>query len=275
MNTGFGFITNFFTMKKTDRLKKELLDKRNEHIDQIENIRNKWIKAETDIGQQDSQIQEKWTYLQAEYSILTEKILNLETTREDLIKKSAFTEAIGSLSGYEKYLSINAEKEKPGKCRSCNSRNLKNIFFCDFCGSPFSENRPDIEGSLIETGELNNIFLSLKQGIKQSVSLIALMRGIKEGVNKFLQSIKDVKATEDKYSQLPTLKINVPLFSKDFAEKLKEIDKSIEIKLQDIHPLKFAEEIEKNTSSILNGPDIEKFFVLMGNELNKRTKEQW
>lgn len=148
MNTGFGFITNFFTMKKTDRLKKELLDKRNEHIDQIENIRNKWIKAETDIGQQDSQIQEKWTYLQAEYSILTEKILNLETTREDLIKKSAFTEAIGSLSGYEKYLSINAEKEKPGKCRSCNSRNLKNIFFCDFCGSPFQRTGQTLKGAL-------------------------------------------------------------------------------------------------------------------------------
>ena len=101
------------------------------------------------------------------------------------------------------------------------------------------------------------------------------MRGLKEGVNKFLKSIIDVKATEDKYSQLPALKIDVPAFSKAFADNLKKIDKSIEIKLQDIHPLKFAEEIEKNTSPILNGPDIEKFFVLMGNELNKSTKEQW
>lgn len=275
MNTGFGFITNFFSMKKTGRLKKELIDKRNEYIDQIENIRSKWIKAEKDIGEEDSQIQEKWNYLQAEYSILSEKISNLETNQEDLIKKSAFTEAIGSLRGYEKYLALNTGKNKPEKCQLCSSHNLKNIFFCDFCGARFSKNRPDIEGSLVETGELNNIFLSLKQGIKQSVSLIALMRGIKEGVDKFLQSIKDVKATEEQYSQLPTLKIDIPPFSKDFAEKLKKIDKSIEIKLHDIHPLKFAEEIEKNTSPILNGPDIEKFFILMGNELNKSTKEQW
>ncbi|MFA5519053.1 MAG: hypothetical protein WDA74_07360 [Spirochaetota bacterium] len=275
MNTGFGFIINFSSMKQTDKLKKELLEKRDAYIDQIENTRNRWIESEKDIGEKDLQIQEKWNYLQAEYSILVEKILNLEENQEELIKKGAFTKAIGSLSGYEKYLALNEKKEKPEKCPLCKSQNLKNIFFCDFCGAPFSDNRPDIEGSLIETGELNNIFLSLQEGIKQSVSLIALIRGLKQGLNKFLQSIKGVKATEDRYSQLPTLRINIPEFSKGFAEKLKNMDKSIEIKLQNVHPLKFAEEIKKNTSFILNEPDIEKFFQLMGNELNKSTKEQW
>lgn len=275
MNTGFGFITNFFSMRKADKLKKELIDKRSEYIEQIENIRNKWIKAEDDIGQQDSQIQEQWNYLQAEYSILCEKLLNLESNRESLIKKGAFTEAIGSLSGYEKYLALNSEKSKPEKCPECSSQNKKNLFFCDYCGTRFAGDSPDIEGSLIETGELNNIFFSLREGIKQSVSLIALMRGLKEGVKKFLKSIKDVKATEDKYSQLPELKIDVPAFSMDFSEKLKVIDKGIEVKLNNIHPLQFAEEIEKNTAHILTGDDIEKFFTLMGNELNKRTKEQW
>jgi len=263
MSTGFGFITNIFSMRKADKIKKELIDKRSEYIDQIESIRNRWIKAEEDIGEQDSQIQEQWNYLQAEYSILCEKILNLEANRDNLIKKGAFTEAIGSLSGYEKYLALNNEKEKPDKCPACSSQNIKNLFFCDFCGTHFSTNRPDIDGSLVETGELNNIFFSLREGIKQSVSSVALMRGLKEGVNKFLKSIRDVKATEDKYSQLPSLKIDVPAFSKDFSDKLREIDKGIEVKLNNIHPLKFAEEIEKNTSHILNGPDIEKFFTSM------------
>ena len=211
----------------------------------------------------------------SKYSILCEKLLNLESNRESLIKKGAFTEAIGSLSGYEKYLALNSDKAKPEKCNQCSSQNKKNLFFCDYCGAHFSDNRPDIEGSLVETGELNNIFFSLMEGIKQSVSLIALMRGLKEGVNKFLKSIEDVKATEDKYSQLPSLKIDVPGFSKDFSEKLKVIDKGIEVKLNNIHPLQFAEELEKNTADILKGPDIEKFFTSMGNELNKRTKEQW
>lgn len=275
MNTGFGFITNFFSMKQTDKLKKELLEKRDQYIAQIESIRNHWIHSEKNIGKEDAQIQEKWNYLQAEYSILVEKILNLEENQEDLIIKSAFTEAIGSLSGYEEYLALNEKKEKPEKCPLCKSQNLKNIFFCDFCGTPFSENRPDIEGSLVETGELNNIFLSLQEGIKQSVSLIAVIRGLKQGLNKFLQSVKTVKASEDAYSQLPTLRINVPEYSKDFAEKLRNMEKNIEIKFQNVHPLKFAEEIEKNTSFILNEPDIKKFFMLMGNELNKSTKEQW
>lgn len=275
MNTGFGFIINFLTMRKKDKLKKELIDKRDEYIGQIEDIRSRWIKAEKDIGKEDSKIQEQWNYLQAEYSILTEKIINLENNRDELIRKGAFTEALSTLTGSEKFLALKEKIIKHESCSRCGSANKKNLFFCDYCGEHFSENRPDIAGSLIETGELNIIFTSLMEGVKQCVSHIALMRGIKGGLDKFIKSIKEVKATQDRYSQLPTLKIEVPEFSREFAENLKKIDENIEVKLHNIHPLHFAGELEKSTASALAGTEIEKFFNLMGTELNKRTKEQW
>ncbi|HPJ36351.1 MAG TPA: hypothetical protein PK358_16050 [Spirochaetota bacterium] len=275
LNTGLGFITNLPKMKKIEKEKDEIISKRDELVEQIESIRNKWIDAEKKIGDKDLKIQETWNYMQTEYAITTEKINTLEENRDELIMKGAFSEALSILIGTEKYLSARSGARAPEKCRKCDSDNKENLFFCDFCGEPFSENRSDIEGSLVETGELNRIHSSLEEGVKESVSVLALMRGVKKGLTTFIQSIKKVKDTEDTYSQLPKLKIDVPSFSRKFSEKIKEIEKDIDVKFYNLHPLEFAQKIKADTDSTFTGENIEKFFTLMGDELNKTTKAQW
>lgn len=275
LNTGLGFITNFFKMKKIEAKKDEILKKRDDLVSQIEVIRNKWMEAEKTIGEQDLKIQENWNYIQTEYSITCEKIRTLEDNRSELIKKGAFSEALAKLQGSEKYLSARSGSRAPEKCRKCGSANSTNLFFCDYCGEPFAENRGDIEGSLVETGELNRIYTALGEGVKQAVSNIALMRGIRDGLNTFTESVKKVKSTEDTYSQLPKLKIDVPEFTTEMSEKISEINKAIDVKFYNLHPLDFAKEIKAETEKTLSGEKIEKFFTLMGDELNKTTKAQW
>lgn len=275
LNTGFGFITNFFKMRKIQEEKDEILKKRDELVAQVENIRNKWVEAEKTIGEQDLKIQENWNYLQTEYSITTEKVKTLEENRDDLIRKGAFSEALAELQGSEKFLSARSGARAPEKCRKCGSANSANLFFCDFCGEPFAENRGDIEGSLVETGELNRIYTALTEGVKEAVSNIALMRGVRAGVKTFTESIKKVKSTEDTYSQLPKLKIDVPEFTAEMSEKISEIEKGIDVKFFNLHPLDFAKKIKTDTEKTLTKDNIEKFFTLMGDELNKTTKAQW
>jgi hypothetical protein len=275
LNTGFGFIVNFFRMKKIENEKEEILKKRNELADQIELIRKKWLDVEKSISDNDIKIQEKWNYLQTEFSIICEKIKNLEENKDDIVRKGAFSEALAFLQGSEKYLTARSGVKAPEKCGKCASKNSENLFFCNFCGEPFSENRGDIDGSLIETGELNRIFTAVGSGVKESVSIIALMRGLRGGVQTFTKSIKNVKKTEDTYSQLSKLKIDIPGFSEQFSGKIADLDKWIDVKVYNFLPLEFAEKIKTETDKNLSGENIEKFFKMMGDELNKRTKEQW
>jgi len=275
LNTGFGFVTNFFSMKKIENEKEIILKKRDSLLSEIETVRKGWKDKEDKLLALDSEARNKWNDLYTEFSLTAEKIQSLKTDMDILIKKAAFSNSLAILHGDEKFLFTGIDSKKADKCRKCSSRNENNIFFCDFCGEPFSENRKDIEGSLIETGELNRVFKSLTEGIKQSVSFIALIRGIKEGMNTFLNSIKDVKKTEDTYSELPELKIDVPEISVKFAGHLKELEKKLDVEFLNLHPADFASKMQKETESLFTIKNIELFFTAMGDELNKRTKEQW
>ncbi|HNX23298.1 MAG TPA: hypothetical protein PKG60_04580 [Spirochaetota bacterium] len=275
LNTGFGFITNFFNMKKIDKKKEILLKKREVLISEIESVRNKWIDKEKELLRLDSEAREKWNNLYTDFSLTAEKIKSLTSDMDILIKKAAFSESLASLHGDEKFLYSATGITDISKCRRCSSKNEKNYFFCNFCGEPFSENRKDIEGSLIEAGELNMVFHSLTEGLKQSVSFIALIRGINEGMKTFLKNLNDIKKAEETCPELPALKIDIPEISAKFAGHLKEIEKKLDIAFFNLHPADFASKMLAETETLFTIKNIEMFFTAMGEELNKRTKEQW
>lgn len=275
MATGFGFFINIFKMKTIEKEKKELLTKRAELIDRIEAVRNQWAQAEKDVGGKDAELKRAWAEMQTEYALLSEKIGTLENDMDGLVRKSAFYDALNTLSGREKFAALKTQVQKAETCPVCGSRNEENLFFCRYCGSRFAGNRPDVEGSLVEVGELNKVFADLTGGIRESVSLIALMRGVKGGIDTFVKSVRSVKDTQDKYAQLKDLNLDIPDVSDDLAEKLKTFEKSLDVKFYNLHPQDFAQTVKQTTDRILSAENIEKFFTLMGDELNKSTKEQW
>ncbi len=275
LNTGFGIITNFFRMKKIEKEKNELIEKRAELMVSIENVRKKWIDMEKNLDTKDEAIQKDWSDIQTEYSIISEKIETLTSSAEKLIEKSSFTEALKRLQGDEKFIIKDMDVKKPSQCKKCGNKNTGNFFYCNFCGEPFSEDRKDIAGSLVETGELNRVFSTLQEGIKGAVSIIALIKGLRDGMKTFKESLAKVKKTEDQYSQLPTLNINVPKASEEFFAELENLEKFIDVEKSSTHPMDFANEMKEKTDKFLTDKNIEKYFTAMGDELNKRTKEQW
>ncbi len=274
LNTGLGFITNFFRMRKIQVRKDDLLEKRDALVLEIEDIRNKWKEATGKFRLEESAIVAKWNRTQTELSMTEEKIESLKARREELIKKAAFVAALDRLTGSEEYIAKAVKAEQPDRCPRCRSDNRSNRFFCHYCGARFSDDRPDVTGSLVEVGELNSVHGSLQEGIAGSVSVLALVRGIATGVSEFIKSVESVKSSEDRYP-LPKLKIDVPAFSREFAEKIASMTEKVDVKFVNLHPMEFTKPLSDYTGKNFTNEGIERFFTAMGEELNKTTKAQW
>jgi len=129
LNTGFGFITNFFNMKKIDGEKEIILKKRETLLLEIENVRNSWKERESKLLAQDSEVRNRWNDLYTDFSITSEKVRILTDDMDMLIKKAAFADALSSLHGDEKFLLTSTGVTDISRCRRCSSKNEKNYFF--------------------------------------------------------------------------------------------------------------------------------------------------
>lgn len=274
LNTGFGIIINLFRMRKLQEKKELLLLDRDTLAEDIEEIRQKWQEKMTAYSTEEDTIQEEWNTVQVELSIISEKLDHLIEHRDQLVGKAAFIKVLDSLNGNEPFL-VKVEGSVPDSCPRCKSENQKNKFFCQYCGERLSSDRKEIIGSLAEISELNSVYHSLQEGLKQSVSFLALIRGIRKGIEEFQKSVESVKESQDQYSALPKLNIDVPDISMEFSEKIAELSKEIDVPFYNLHPTEFSTSLEKYTDKIFTESRIEKFFVKMGDELNKTTEEQW
>ncbi|MFC1669165.1 hypothetical protein ACFL20_02155 [Spirochaetota bacterium] len=275
LNTGMGIITNLFRMKKIQRRKDELLEQRDDNVERIEETRTKWEEEFNKFEEKNEAGKKGWEEELVEYSITVEKLNSLKENRDDIIKKASFVSALQKIKGDEKYLTAKIKTGLVAKCPRCKSHNKSNRFFCRFCGERFSKDRPDIMGSLVESGELNIVYNDLLEGIKESVSFLALIRGIGKGVTEFTKSVESVKDSQDKYPSLSELKIDVPEFSLNFSKTIDELESRIDVKFYNLHPGEFSQSFKEYTVKLFSDENIERYFNSMGEELDRTTKEQW
>jgi hypothetical protein len=274
LNTGFGFIINFFRMRTLQKTKDGIIGVRDDYVERVEEIREKWEEKSSKYSGEEDKYKKEWNELQIKLSLIKEKIEYFVNNKEDIVQKGAFSAVLKKIKGIEKFLISKEKFEKPEKCKRCKSENKLNLFFCRYCGDRFKEDRPDIIGSLIEVGEINFIYNDLIGGIKKSVSFIALLNGLKGGVKKFTESVLTVEQSQNDYASLCKLKIDVPEYSKELSEVIRNIYKDIDVKYYNHHPKDFIENFKDSTET-LSADNIGKFFNLMGDELNKTTKSQW
>ncbi|MCP4136632.1 MAG: hypothetical protein GY754_37020 [bacterium] len=275
LNTGFGFVSNFFRMRKIQKMKDEITGLRNELVEKIEDIREQWQEKFDKYSEEEGTLKDDWNSVQVDYSMITEKMKNLKENREILVKKAAFVETLARLKGDEKYLTKKVEWEKQSSCGKCKSDNSENKFFCNYCGERFAEDRADIMGSLIEVGELNEVYSSILAGVQETVAFLALMNGIRKAITAFRESVKKVKGSQDQYASLSKLSIDVPGFSKEFAGNINKLEGEIKIETRNLHPVEFSSAFKTYTESVFTDTNIEQFFLKMGDELDRTTTEQW
>ena len=130
-------------------------------------------------------------------------------------------------------------------------------------------------GSLVEISELNFVYHKLQEGIKKSVSLIALLTGFNKGITAFKKSVADVKSSQDRYASLSKLKIDIPKITQTIGGYIDDLNKTIIVKYYNLHPLELTNSVKNFTETQLIEKNIKQFFSLMGDNLNSSTKAQW
>lgn len=278
LNRGLGFIFNLFNMKKIQREKEKYLKARKNLVKDIERVRTEWQKKEKEISKDLEDLKESWNNPHTEYSLTIEKIRYLDDNKEKIIKKASIAAALKKLKGNEDFILplIQSDKpEPPSICPRCKSDNKNNIFFCIYCGERFFERRLDVQGTLVEVGELNIVFDNLLEGMKEAVSFLALLNGLKKGVSAIMKSYRDVKGSQDRYPALSTLKIDIPPQAKQMPVWIKELDNQIVINYKNLHPYEYFKQFNIYTEQYFVEKNIKAYFEPMGAELNKATKEQW
>lgn len=278
LNRGLGFLMNIFSMKKIQKEKETYIKARRKIVKDINDIRNSWKEKEKSITKELEQLKDAWNIPQTEFSLISEKLDYLKANREDIISKATFSATMKKLRGDEDFLIKLIGNDRPAcpvTCSRCGSDNKSNMFFCFYCGARFSEDRRDIQGSLVEVGELNAVYESILEGVKETVSFLALLKGIKTGVEAIRKSYASVKKTQDTYSSLKKLKISIPEVSKDIPGHISHLDNQLKIEFKNLHPKIFFEQFKVYTQKLFTENKIKGFFEAMGEELNKTTKAQW
>lgn len=278
LNKGLGFMINLFNMKKLQKEKEKYIKARKGLVADIEKVRSSWQEKEMEISKDLEDLKAAWNDPHTEYSLVLEKIRYLDENRGLIIKKASFASALKELKGSEDFILSLIDSDKPEhipQCPRCESDNKSNIFFCYYCGERFHEDRLDVQGSLVEVGELNTVFNNLLEGIRETVSFLALLKGIKQGVEAITKAYQDVKRSQDTYSALPKLKIHVPNAAKRLPQYIKQLDSRIEIEFKNLHPHEYFKQFEVYSKEYFIEKNIKIYFDSMGNELNKVTAQQW
>lgn len=278
LNRGFGFILNLFNMKKIQKEKEKFLKARNNLVKDIERVRKTWQKKEKEISKELEDLKKSWNDPHTEHSLVIEKLNYLKGNREQIIKKATFAEALKTLKGNEDFILELIQSDRPdppSACPRCKSDNKNNTFFCMYCGERFFDDRLDIQGSLVEVGELNTVFENLLEGMKETVSVLALMKGLKKGVEAIKKSYQDVKASQDRYPSLSTLKIPIPPKSEKMPQYIEQLDKQIEVEYKNLHPHEYYDQFKIYMDEYFVEKNIKEYFESFGDELNKATSEQW
>jgi hypothetical protein len=275
LNTGFGMVINLFKMRKIQKQKVDLLEQRDQLMEEIEDVRQQWQEKMAQYAEEEATVQEEWNTARVDLAVAEEKVNNLKENRDTLIRKAAFVQLLEQLRGGESFLQGAIREEPFRQCSNCKSANERNRYFCRFCGQRVASDRQDVGGSLLEIAELNIVYQDYRDGITGAVSFLALIKGLREGIETFKKSVSTTKESQDKYSALPDLKIDVPKSSMDFAGRLSELDNGIEVRQLNLHPAEFARSVNDAAEGFLTNQQIETFFTAMGDELNRCTKEQW
>lgn len=268
LGRGFGFFANFFQMRRLNRERAALDREQTDIAAHIERLRLQWTASEAPYAKKERELQQAWVQHETEAAALQTKIDYLAEARPRIVLRSTVERVL-----YE----LGEEPPAPAKgdppCPRCKGPNPATSHFCAICAQRLQQDRPDLEGSIREIAEVNLHHRRFSEGMQASQGIIGLVRGLRSGLEAFLESVSDVRRTEGKYN-LSTLEINVPDGSLQWGKQFDELARAVERDLS-LHPKAFAEQVDRLTKQVFTEQQIKDYFESMGNELSTRAHAQW
>ncbi len=268
LGTGFGFFRNFLSMRRLQAERVVLDEEQAGLAAQIEKLRSTWASREADHVESEGHRAAKWVELRSSVAGLRTKLDHLRETRSQVVLRSAVERAI------EKRWppSARAAADDP-PCQRCKSRNPRSNHFCCICAARLGTDRPDAAGSLAEVAELNLHHKRFADGMRACQQIVALTGGILSGLRAFRKSIEGMVDSERRYP-LPKLQIEVPAASVKYGRNFDVFLQTVKRDLS-LHPLEFAQQVEKCLADAYTEEKIRGYFERMGEELSRQADGQW
>jgi len=235
----------------------------------IEALRLKWQKREGAHAASETERQQQWVKLSTQALALAGRIELLRGTKERTVERSALEKVL-----FARTPALIEPKSGDPACPRCKQPNAPAGHFCRLCGQRLSADRPDLAGSLEEIAEVNRHHTRFAEGMAASQELIGLVRGLRTGLEKMGQSVRDMLASQKRYN-LKVLAVDVPQESLAFGAQFDTLLARVAEEGLPVHPKEFADQVKPILETLACEPKIKGFFEAMGEELSRRAKSQW
>jgi hypothetical protein len=264
---GFGFFKNLFAMRRLDA-EREVLDEEQASVAaQIDGLRRAWAQREQAFADAEEKRRKQWVDTRATAAAVQAKLDALKESRPVLVFRSVAERVL-----FERKPQWTAPTAADPKCKRCGSANPRASYFCQICALRLQPDRPDLVGSLEEIAEVNFHHARFSEGMRASQQTIALVRGLKGGIQAFRKSVASMVASENTYP-LAKLQISVPQECVAWGAQLERLREAAQPEFS-LHPKEFGASMQPMIAAL--GEDaIKAWFERMGAELSACAKKQW
>ncbi|MBN2494378.1 MAG: hypothetical protein JXR96_07310 [Deltaproteobacteria bacterium] len=270
MSSGFGFLANFFKVRRLYKVKKRLDQQHRDLAARIEDLRVKWKLAEEEFEHDEQQRKSHWRESMAEAAARQTKIDYLSSARSRIVQRGALERLL-----YVRRPELAEPASSDPACPRCGQPNPAASHFCRICAERLGEDRPDLDGSLAEMAELNLHFERFGQGMRACQEIIGLVRGLKTGLESFGKSVDDMLHNQSRYNLGP-LDVHVPDSSASYGAHFDELaDMVVDSAGLSLHPVHFAERIQALVGEVYTEDSIKAYFEAMGEELSAKAEASW
>lgn len=267
LSSGFGFFVNFFGMRalQTERIR---IDQEQADVAaRIDALRQRWADRDAEHEQQQKKLRDKWTELSTKASTIQTAIDHLVDTRAALVSRAALERVL-----LERFPQVDPDQTQGTvACPRCRTGNAPSQSFCRVCARRLQDDRPDLEGSIVEIAEVNHHYKRFSDGMRGCQELIALLVGVRCGFDAFLKSVASMIQSEQQYS-LSKLSLDVPRECLEFERRFEALPGLVQSKAN--HPLEFAR-FASSAVAALDEQNLRGYFERLGQELSTSAKAQW
>ncbi|MEW6368309.1 MAG: hypothetical protein AB1714_27070 [Acidobacteriota bacterium] len=268
MGRGFGFFSNLFRMRALAAERKRLDREQGDVAARIDALRTRWKETEAEGVERERELRGEWVKLESDAAAVQAKIDYLEQSRSQVIARSSLERVL-----FEKATMPPPPKPGDPACPRCASPNPASNHFCHICAMRLTPDRPDLEGSIDEMAQLNLHHRRFADGMKACQEIIGLVRGLKTGMDAFMESVTKMIENEKRYP-LAKLQIEVPDRSMQYGRHFDQLRDAVSKDLS-LHPQDFASQVAALTQNVFTADNIKLYFETMGQELSLQAKAQW
>jgi len=268
LSRGLGFFSNIGRMRPLDRRRRELATRRQELAVRLEGLRGAWAGKLEQAAAEEEQRRKGWVQAETEAAALAARLEALRMERPRLVARTVVERVLGS-----RETPYPEAAESDPACPRCAMPNAPGSPFCRICALRLKEDRPDFEGSLEEITELNYHHRRFAEGMKATQETLALVRGIRSGLEALLKSVREMIEVRKKHN-LAELDLSVPESSWSYGRLFDEIAVLVRDDIR-LHPLVFASWVQQVTEGRVSEEQLKAYFEAIGEELSRAAKDQW